>query len=224
MLRGFVAAALILAVAVPCDAGLVINEFMAVNDSTLADEDGTFSDWLEIHNPGPGSVDLAGWFLTDDALDLTKWQFPSTTLTAGQYAIVFASAKNRAVAGQQLHTNFKLSGDGEYVGLTQLDGTTVEHEYAPAFPLQEGDVSYGLASDLLTERCFNDPTPAAANDEATGCGKVAALEFSSPHGFYSAPLFVSLSTATAGAQIYYTLDGSEPEATSAIPYTAPISW
>ncbi len=62
--------------------GPVISEFMAVNDATLADEDGDFSDWIEVHNPTDAAVDLDGWYLTDDAADLTGWRFPDVTLEA----------------------------------------------------------------------------------------------------------------------------------------------
>ncbi|NQU23165.1 MAG: lamin tail domain-containing protein, partial [Candidatus Nealsonbacteria bacterium] len=56
--------------------GPLISEFMAVNNHTLADEDGDFSDWIEIHNPAATPIDLDGWYLTDKADNLTKWQFP----------------------------------------------------------------------------------------------------------------------------------------------------
>jgi hypothetical protein len=56
------------------DAGsLVVNEFMANNNTTLADGDGKFWDWIEIHNPTASEVDLDGWHLTDDFTELTKW-------------------------------------------------------------------------------------------------------------------------------------------------------
>ncbi|NQU22012.1 MAG: lamin tail domain-containing protein, partial [Candidatus Nealsonbacteria bacterium] len=56
--------------------GPLVSEFMAVNNHTLADEDGDFSDWIEIHNPAATPIDLDGWYLTDKADNLTKWQFP----------------------------------------------------------------------------------------------------------------------------------------------------
>ncbi|NQU21390.1 MAG: lamin tail domain-containing protein, partial [Candidatus Nealsonbacteria bacterium] len=127
------------------DAGLVISEFMAVNNATLADENGDFSDWIEIHNPTTEAVNLDGWYLTDDAADLTKWQFPAQSLASNEYLVAFASEKDRAVAQAELHTNFRLSSDGEYLALVEPDGTTVAHAYAPEYPNQTADVSYGLA-------------------------------------------------------------------------------
>ncbi|MQG83472.1 MAG: lamin tail domain-containing protein, partial [SAR202 cluster bacterium] len=72
----------------------VLNEIMASNDVTLADEDGEFSDWIEIRNSGDTAGNLNGWFLTDDAANTTRWAFPSTPLAPGELLVVFASNKN----------------------------------------------------------------------------------------------------------------------------------
>jgi hypothetical protein len=133
--------------AVPGWGRVVINEVMAVNNSGLTDQDGDSSDWIELCNEGGSAVNLSGWYLTDRATNLRKWAFPAVTLLPGQYLVVFASDKNRRVAGQELHTNFGLSGDGEYLALVQADGVTVEFAYSPAFPAQFSDVSYGIATD-----------------------------------------------------------------------------
>src|SRR5437870_3092847 len=61
----------------------VISEFMASNTRTLADEDGIFEDWIEIRNAATNSGNLAGWYLTDRATELTKWQFPPTNVNVG---------------------------------------------------------------------------------------------------------------------------------------------
>ncbi|MBN2474267.1 MAG: CotH kinase family protein [Pirellulales bacterium] len=131
------------------DAGpLLISEFMAVNNGTLADEDGDYEDWIEIHNPTEATVSLDGWYLTDDAGDLVRWQFPDVSLDAGGYLVVFASGKDRSDPAE-LHTNFKLDGDGEYLGLVRADGTTVSHDYSPVFGPQYADMSYGLSQGLI---------------------------------------------------------------------------
>ena len=63
------------------DAGpLVISELMAINDNTLNDENGDYSDWIEIHNPTDAPVNLDQWSLTDDPNNLTKWRFPDASL------------------------------------------------------------------------------------------------------------------------------------------------
>ena len=149
----------------------IITEIMAVNNSTLADEDGDYSDWLEIYNSGDMAVDLDGWYLTDDDDALDKWSFPPLTLQPLQYVIVFASDKNRSVAGNELHANFKLSGSGEYLALVQPDGFTIAHEYAPEFPEQFSAVSYGPEQTALVSQFVTagDPVrvllPASAGED-----------------------------------------------------------
>lgn len=122
---------------------VVISELMALNNTTLADEDGTYSDWIELYNSSTNTVDLGGWYLADKATNLTHWMFPSTNLGPSQFLVVFASNKDRRVAGAPLHTNFKLSGSGEYLALVLPDGVTKASEFAPAFPEQYPDISYG---------------------------------------------------------------------------------
>ena len=154
---------------------LRITELMASNAMTIADEDGTFSDWLELHNETGAPVNVLGHYLTDDAAVLTKWQLPSVVIPAGGYLLVWASNKNRT--SPQLHTNFALSTGGDYLAVVAPNGTTILHQYAPQYPPQTADISYGLASDLSTERCFLDPTPGAANDESRACVFVSAVQF-----------------------------------------------
>ncbi len=125
---------------------VIITEFMADNSSTLADEDGSYDDWIEIQNISAGAMNLDGWYLTDSAGNLTQWRFPATHLNAGAYLVVFASNKDRSVPGQNLHTNFKLSNSGDYLALVLPDGVTVATEFAPNYPVQFPDVSYGFGA------------------------------------------------------------------------------
>ncbi|MDB4570432.1 lamin tail domain-containing protein, partial [Akkermansiaceae bacterium] len=123
---------------------VIISEFMASNAETLNDEDGDSEDWLELHNQGGSPLNLSGWYLTDDATDLTKWTIPDLTLSTGELLLVFASNKDRNDPASQLHTNFKLSAGGEYLALVRPDGVTIEHDYGTAYPQQVTDISYGL--------------------------------------------------------------------------------
>ncbi len=123
---------------------VVITEFMAENDSVLADEDGDFEDWIEIHNTGDIAVNLAGWHLTDKANDLTKWTFPATNIAGHAFMIIFASEKDRDTPGRPLHTNFKLGNEGEYLALVKPDGVTIASKFSPTYPVQVANVSYGL--------------------------------------------------------------------------------
>ncbi len=122
---------------------MMISEFMALNNTTLADEDGTYSDWIELYNSGPNAVNLGGWYLTANSNNLTKWQFPSTNIAPRQFLVVFASDKDRKNPGLPLHTDFKLGGAGEFLALVMPDGITKASEFAPVYPQQYPDISYG---------------------------------------------------------------------------------
>jgi len=140
---------------------IVISEFMASNINTKLDGDGESSDWIEIYNPTATDVNLNGWYLTDDDENLTKWQFPDGfEVKAGEFRIIFASEKTLELypsnypyldAGGYYHTNFELNKDsGEYLALVAPDGNTVIHEYAPEYPVQLTDISYGLTQYAST--------------------------------------------------------------------------
>ena len=125
-----------------------ISEFLASNQGGLQDEDGASPDWIEIFNSGTNTVNMNGWYLTDNAATLTKWRFPATNIPPSGFLIVFASGKNRAVAGAPLHTSFSLSAGGEYLALVHPDGVTIANEFAPTFPEQFPNISYGVAQNL----------------------------------------------------------------------------
>ena len=128
---------------------VVITEFMAGNSHTLADADGEFPDWIELQNISATNVNLANWALTDSSGNPAEWLFPSTNLAPGGFLIIFASGENRQTPGQELHTNFKLSADGEYLALFRPD-LTVATEITPRYPQQFPDVSYGVVTEITT--------------------------------------------------------------------------
>ena len=96
--------------------GVVINEIMAQNNTTIADEVGDFEDWIELYNNNDFEVDLGGYYLTDTASSLVKWQIPAgTIIPANDYLIVWAD--NEAADGP-MHASFKLAAEGESVLLS----------------------------------------------------------------------------------------------------------
>ncbi len=120
----------------------LISEFMAINTAGITDENADHSDWLEIYNPGSVDLNLNGYFLTDDANNLTKWQLPAVTVPSGGYLTVFADSKDRRVVGSPLHTNFNISGGGGYLALVATNGSTLLSDYN--YPQQVADISYGV--------------------------------------------------------------------------------
>lgn len=196
---------------------LVISEFLASNSEILMDEDGEYSDWIEIYNSASTEINLIGWYLTDDISIPTKWIFPDIIISANEYLIVFASGKNRKAEKNKLHTNFKLSASGEYLALTKPGGT-IATEFNPAFPEQFQDISYGWASTEFIY--FSNPSPGSAN---TGNYYISAPIFSVKHGFFSNSFNLSLSSNLSGVDIYYTTDASTPEKLKSIKYSTPVN-
>ncbi len=204
---------------------VVISEFMAANHSQaplqagdLLDEDSQSSDWIELYNLARIPMNIGGWYLTNDARDLKKWRIPDgVSINGGTPQVIFASGKNRAVAGSELHTNFALDQAGSYLALVASDGKTVIHEYATTeldngamgYPPQEPQISYGLFDFFRKERYFQPATPGERNRSGVN-GLVADTKFSVDRGFFTQPFDLELSTVTPGATIRYTLDGSAP--------------
>jgi|GEM_PF-723603 len=190
----------------------IITEFMAENDGSLLDEDGESSDWIELFNPGPMAVSLLDWCLTDNPANLTKWRFPDVTLESGQYLLVFASAKDRAIPGAPLHTNFRLDQDGSYLALVWPDGTSVISQFTPRYPGQRANVSYGLSGGAVY---FLAPSPGSANGPGV-LGFVADTKFSTNRGIFFVPIDVTVSCSTPGATLVYTTNGDEPSLQSGV--------
>jgi len=191
------------------NADVFINEFLASNSASILDEDQDYSDFIELHNNGEASVSLSGFYLTDDANELTKWQLPAVDIDAGGYLLIYASGKDKSDPSGPLHTNFKLSRGGEYLGLVATDGVTVLDDFSPEFPEQFEDVSYGTwAGDEETVN-FLHPSPGAGN--AYLYEIVSPPVFSVEHGFYEESFTLEINSASPGTTIYYSLDGSIPK-------------
>jgi len=122
---------------IPVVSGLVINEIMAGNFSAVADQNGEFDDWVELYNGGTAAINLNGFFLSDDENTLNKWTFPSTTIGANDYLIIWCDTMGTAQAG--LHTTYRLSSDQEEVYLTDPSGTVIDAVHFVNMPT---DVAY----------------------------------------------------------------------------------
>ena len=141
---------------------VLVNEFLADNESVNQDESGEYDDWVELYNSSTAAVALDGMYLTDDLSEPRKWQFPAgTTISPGGYLLVWC---DRDVGQGPLHANFKLDRDGEEIGLFDSD----VHSNVPldtvVFDPQLEDVSYGRRPDGADTWDFLDPpTPGASN-------------------------------------------------------------
>ncbi|HUF62975.1 MAG TPA: lamin tail domain-containing protein [Verrucomicrobiales bacterium] len=198
----------------------IIAEFVASNASGLLDSDQDSPDWLELYNPGPGTVNLAGWSLTSDPARPGLWVISSKTLAAGQRLVIFASGKDTNSIFGRPHTNFRLALNGGYLGLFSPESPREEVCAFTAYPEQRVDVSYGLTADG-DERYFEVPSPGEPNPETGWTEITAAPDVSVSRGFFDQPFTLIISCLDPAAAIRYTLDGSEPLAESPL-YAAPL--
>lgn len=139
-----------------------INEFMAANSRTIADEAGDYDDWVEIYNARAEPMRLKGWYLTDDLAVTTKWAFPDTVIPAGSYLLVWADGECRE---GPLHASFKLKASpGEQIGLYATEYDNILIVDTLSFGPQGKDTSYGRIPDGSSHWQFlTIPTPGARN-------------------------------------------------------------
>jgi hypothetical protein len=184
---------------------IFINEFMSANQNFLRDEDGDDADWIELYNASSQTQSLLGYSLSDRSNNLNLWDLPDTTLGPGEFLLVFASGKNRRVAGQPLHTNFSIAASGEFIYLSNQSQLI---QSLPPVAL-EANQSAGLIPDGGTNYWrMAVPSPAAPNN-AFPLAEV--VYFSSPGGFYEKGFWLTLAPSVSHLQIRYTINGNQPD-------------
>ncbi|MBI9037190.1 MAG: CotH kinase family protein [Bacteroidales bacterium] len=118
------------------ETGLVINEFLADNESIIPDQNGEFDDWIELYNNRDTEIELKDYFLSDLNNDLTLWAFPDTSIKPNDYLIIWAD--NDEQSG--LHANFQLSLSGDEIYLINSDTIIID---GIEFGSQSQDTSTG---------------------------------------------------------------------------------
>ena len=182
------------------------------------------SDWIELHNTGASPVDLAGWSLSDDPALPAKWQFPAgTIIEAGGYLLVLADNPASPIPGAHfLHANFKLSGNGDFIGLYD-DSGAAQDQLAPQFPRQYPFHSYGIAPGGGPHAYLGLPSPGRENSGPSFSGRADAPDFDIEGGFFDSSITIALSSETPEAEIRYTTDGTEPTPNTGTAYDSPIT-
>lgn len=188
--------------------GVVINEVMASNQTTIPDDNGDYSDWVEIYNAGLEPVNLSGYGLSDARGNPFKWIFPEVIIAPKQYLLIWASNKNRRNPAAPLHTNFAISAAGEEIVLTRPNGMLLSE--IPPTPMG-ADISFGHQPDASGNLYFfSTPSPGTSNISQGYLGILAAPSLSLAPGFYQGSQELIISHPDPLAKIYYTLDGNTP--------------
>ena len=205
---------------------VIINEVMAANFFGVTDEDTDVEDWVELYNTSAAAVDLSGWGLSNKPASPFRWVFPTgTSLASKGYLRVWLSKKDRVASRTNLHANFNLDNGADEVLLSAPSGTvTGVLRDRVVVPLTRQDVSLcrmpnGSAASSF-QHC-SSPTPSAANSGTAAGAMLAKPAISVASGIYATAQSVTL-TGPVGAQLRYSLNGSEPTATSTL-YTAPVA-
>lgn len=143
--------------------GLAINEIMADNKTIIQDPAGDYDDWIELHNYGTSAINLAGKYLTDKKDNPTKWKFPNENLliNPGEFLIIWCD-EDQDKNQPGVHTNFKLSADGEFIGLVEDDGITWVD--STSFPKLDTDKSFSRVVDGTGNWLIVSPTPGKSNN------------------------------------------------------------
>lgn len=150
---------------------VVINEFMASNDSSVTDQDGEYDDWIELYNNSSVAVDLTGYFLSDNPENLPKWDFPTgTTIEGNGYLIVWADEDGMQ---EGLHANFKLARAGEVVYLLNPDTVIIDQI---EFGEQITDQSFAREPNGTGSFVIKAPTFNQNNDVLTAIDAFLPLE------------------------------------------------
>jgi hypothetical protein len=141
------------------ESSIVINELMPKNISWVTDQNGEYDDWIELYNNSSISFDISGYYLSDSKKKISKWKIPSGTTISGNGYLVFWADKDTLQTG--LHTNFKLSSDGEKVYFVTPDFLIIDKVEYPATSSQ---LSYSRKPNGTGSFVWQTPTFNASNN------------------------------------------------------------
>lgn len=190
---------------------IYVNEVVSSNHSTIQDCDGDYSDWIELYNPNDFTINLLGYYLSDDTTDVQKWSFPNVEIGAHSYYIVFASGKDK-IEEDEIHANFKVSQYGEYILFS--DATNIMDQIAPVY-LNDNTSIARISFENKELLITSNLTPLSQNLFSN------PVYSSHPSGFYEAAFNLELISLDDDCQIRYTTTGEMPTMSSHL-YSEPL--
>ena len=196
---------------------IFINEFLASNNYCNPDAYGEFDDWVELANTSNDTINLFGWFISDNESNLTKHQFTDSLYIYSDSLLLLWADEDQQQGSD--HLNFKLGSGGEEIFLTNPGYIIIDSVF---FGQQTPDVSYGRYPNYTGAWGFMSvPTPGGINlphDSTEYSPDVIVIPEA---GFYDDSIYVTLFSDSADVDIYYTLNGSVPD-TNSFYYTEPL--
>lgn len=195
---------------------LCINEAFVSNFLKYADEDGDYSDWIELYNFGETPLSLDGFYLSDDENHPKKWQFSDIVIPSGGYQVVWLSGKDKTE--HELHANFSVRA-GEALLLSDASGTVLDMLEIPHDA--DSNTSYGhRAIDTAEAVVLRNATPGKENTSSMSLVKEKEVPppptFSHAGGIYNASFLLSMYAEDEKDVIVYTTDGTEPTMASSV--------
>lgn len=208
---------------------VVINEFCIANytDFDLGGGwGGTYEDWVEFYNPTGADIDLEGFHLSDDPADPMKFEIPSVNVPANGYALIVISAMfdEDPWAWGYMNTSFKITQTNDESLVFSDGGGAIIEQYTFGDNVVPNQMNHSWArtdDGGLDWKIHTNPSPEASNGGPFGAEYAATPVLDVQAGYYAGGTQVSISSPQAGVDIYYTLNGNEPDDGDML-YTGPI--
>jgi hypothetical protein len=151
------------------DTGIVPEPGAVVINELLAHSHAAASDWIELHNTTDKAINIGGWFLSDDADDLTKYEIAEdTTILPDGYVVFYEDVTFGNIGDPGCHVAFALSENGEAVYLSSAqEGVLTGYQEVEDFGASETGVAFGRyykpSTDNFNFVAMGENTPNAAN-------------------------------------------------------------
>lgn len=211
-------------------ASIVINEVMPKNVSSSVNDILLFSGWAELYNNGSEAVDISSYFLSDTTAIADKWRIApdayhpeKAIIQPGGFLVIYLDEYSESDEDEPVsfHASFKLPA--KRGGLYLFDGSGRQVDRV-VYDTTYRNISYGRVGDGERDFAFLlKATPGASNNGVqTSKKQTPAPSFDLKPGFYNGEQTVRISDADGSAEIYYTLDGSEPTKKKGTRYSGPI--
>ncbi len=206
------------------EAQVLINEYSAANHIQFPDNFQGHEDWIELYNDGDTPVDLGGWGITDNPNKLAKWKFPTSVILASKgFLRLWCSGRDTSISNNHYHTNFKLTqtkGNPEKIVLTNAQNDIVDQIEVKK---TERHQSRARKTDGSAEWMIcTEPSPRFSNNGKKMFKRyVDRPVMDKEAGFYTDSVRVTITSDEPDGIIRFTINGTEPTATSPI-YTAPL--